>query len=524
MKKTKNNFNKIPPLGVRGLGLLLFLLAFGIFVATLFMNDFRLTEATFTQIVKPQHQEVLKKELSGMFDKTYSGPFGFTDEIKSAINRLNDGYDQQQAWDKKIYDEYEVTLAKASASGLLADNKGIFVWLIFGLGIIGALLYILPDLKKIAGIKNNGIFHHPATSRKWLGISIGTFLILFYIALYKFPQFIVNWILLADPISKFMNGGNADRWFLYGLLYTVAVFVMGIRMIVKYRHSKYQIIRTLSVIFFQVVFAFTIPNLLSKLHLPSADLKNMFPLDYSFFFDYRINEKIQAGTFGIFLFVWGIVLFVVGVPLFTYLYGKRWYCSWVCGCGGLAETLGDPFRQLSDKSTKAWKIERYLIHGVLVFAVVMTLGVLYTYFTGSYNIGFISTEQLKGWYGFYIGFLFSGVVGTGFYPLMGNRVWCRFGCPLAAYMGIIQRFKSRFIITTNGGQCISCGNCSTYCEQGIDVRAYAQRGQDIVRASCVGCGICSAVCPRGVLNLENAETGSRVMIAPEVLLGNNMER
>ena len=38
---------------------------------------------------------------------------------------------------------------------------------------------------------------------------------------------------------------------------------------------------------------------------------------------------------------------------------------------------------------------------------------------------------------------------------------------------------------------------------GIDVRAYAQRGQNIVRASCVGCGVCAAVCPRGVLSLEN---------------------
>jgi ferredoxin-type protein NapH len=59
---------------------------------------------------------------------------------------------------------------------------------------------------------------------------------------------------------------------------------------------------------------------------------------------------------------------------------------------------------------------------------------------------------------------------------------------------------------------------------GIDVRAYAQKGQDIVRSSCVGCGVCSAVCPRGVLNLENAETGSRVMIVSDVLLGNLMEK
>ena len=38
---------------------------------------------------------------------------------------------------------------------------------------------------------------------------------------------------------------------------------------------------------------------------------------------------------------------------------------------------------------------------------------------------------------------------------------------------------------------------------GIDVRSYAQKGQNIVRASCVGCGVCAAVCPRGVLRLEN---------------------
>jgi polyferredoxin len=133
----------------------------------------------------------------------------------------------------------------------------------------------------------------------------------------------------------------------------------------------------------------------------------------------------------------------------------------------------------------------------------MTGAALYTYFTDVKTIAGIDTYSLRSAYGFLIGALFSGVVGTGFYPKMGNRVWCRFGCPLAAYIGMIQRFKSRFRITTNGGQCISCGNCSTYCEMGIDVRAYAQRGEDIVRSSCVGCGVCSSVCPRGVLKLEN---------------------
>ena len=204
------------------------------------------------------------------------------------------------------------------------------------------------------------------------------------------------------------------------------------------------------------------------------------------------------------MFVWGIALILLGVPIITYFFGKRWYCSWVCGCGGLAETLGDPYRQLSDKSLRAWQFERWIIHAVLVFAVVMTIMVLYTYFTGSYNILFFNSDSVRTWYGFFIGSAFAGIIGTGFYPLMGNRTWCRFGCPLAAYLGLVQRFKSRFRITTNGNQCISCGNCSTYCEMGIDVRAYAQKGQDIVRSSCVGCGVCAAVCPRGVLRLENS--------------------
>ena len=44
---------------------------------------------------------------------------------------------------------------------------------------------------------------------------------------------------------------------------------------------------------------------------------------------------------------------------------------------------------------------------------------------------------------------------------------------------------------------------------GIDVRWYAQRGQNIIRASCVGCGVCAAVCPRGVLKLENGPQTAR---------------
>jgi ferredoxin-type protein NapH len=420
------------------------------------------------------------------------------------VSGYNNSLSYRKAFDSYTTGNLVFSMTKASSLGVLKDNLRLWFFLSFGLIVLGAFIYFFGTYANVpAGIKNNHIYMDAITNRGWLGILLGTFMITFYVILYFYPEYLTNWVLLVDPLSYKLNGGPASHWFLYGFMYTMAIAVMGIRMILKYRHSVYQIIRTISVIFFQLALAFIIPEILVALNKPGYDFKNIWPLDYDFFYDYHLSSLMQSGLLGWFMLFWGIALIIFAVPILTYFLGKRWYCSWVCGCGGLAETLGDPFRQLSDKSLKAWKIERWMVHGVLVFAVINTIGVLYTFFTGSYSFLGIGTETVKSSYGFLISSMFAGVIGTGFYPLMGNRVWCRFGCPLAAYIGIVQRFKSRFRITTNGGQCISCGNCSTYCEMGIDVRWYAQRGQNIVRASCVGCGICSAVCPRGVLRLEN---------------------
>ena len=397
-------------------------------------------------------------------------------------------------------------------------KTGLWAFLIFGLALAGGFIHFIPLWRKKPGIHNDHIHHNKSQTRQWPAIIVFACLIAFYIFLYHYPYYLANQIALLKPLSERMSGGAANQWFLYGFMYTLAMFTMGVRMMIKYRGNKYQQVRTTSVFFFQVAFAFTLPQILTRMQLPAYDLKSAWPLEYSFFFDYRIDEYMQNGTLGLFLFGWGVVLFAIGVPLLTYFYGKRWYCSWVCGCGGLAETVGDPYRHLSDKSLGAWKIERWIVHSVLVFAVFMTGWVLYTAITGDSELLGINSYSVRSTYGFFIGFVFAGAVGTGFYPVMGNRVWCRFGCPLAAYLGFVQRFKSRFRITTNGAQCISCGNCSTYCEMGIDVRWYAQRGQNIVRSSCVGCGVCSAVCPRGVLKLENTFEDGRINDNP-ILIG-----
>ncbi|MFZ1703536.1 MAG: 4Fe-4S dicluster domain-containing protein [Saprospiraceae bacterium] len=400
-------------------------------------------------------------------------------------------------------------------------------WLIFSLTAIstGSIWYTFEVYKTtLPGIKNNGVWFSSLSSRGMVAWILGIFLTGFYVVLYWFPNLLglgydglsnKGLVGLFDPLSRLFKGKPASEWFVYGALYTLTILLLGIKFIYKYRHNRYQVYRTCSIIFFQTAIAFILPEILQSLQLPYYDFKNIWPLNYYFFFDWNIKAMLEAGTFGYFMLFWGILSFLVFTPILTYFFGKRWYCSWVCGCGGLAETAGDSFRQLSDKSLKAWKIERWMVHSVLVFVVVMTLFVLLAQMGGLPEIFKGIGGTLSTIYGFLIGAAFSGVVGVGFYPILGSRVWCRFGCPMAAYLGILQRSKiklpwikkekrlSKFRITTNGGQCISCGNCSTYCEMGIDVRAYAQRQEDIIRASCVGCGICSAVCPRGVLKLEN---------------------
>ncbi|OJJ20872.1 4Fe-4S ferredoxin [marine bacterium AO1-C] len=505
------------------------------------MQKYGFTDAELSQLAEKGYKKYEEAVIDGLYPKgsetndiknkklkdytnwLYGKNFKSADELKGQIapkiSEINAAVVKDKGFSSYDIKNQLFTITKASDVGLVASNAPLWLVMTILLAVAGGLMYLIPKLfQGFPGIRNNGVFTHPATSRGWIGILLGSFLISFYIFLYWFPEYITSWVLMVDPVSKALSGNAASQWFLYGFLYTVAIIVMGIRMASKYRHNKYQLIRTASVTFFQLSFAFLIPEMLVRFNQPYMDFKNIWPLDYSFFFDYNLKQKAAAGTLGIFMLGWGIALFLLVVPTMVYFFGKRWYCSWVCGCGGLAETLGDPYRQLSDKSLKAWKIERYLIHSVLVFAVVMTGLTLYTYFSGASRVLFLDTYQVQKAYGFLIGSAFAGVVGTGFYPFMGNRVWCRFGCPLAAYLGIVQRFKSRFRITTNGGQCISCGNCSTYCEMGIDVRAYAQKGQNIVRASCVGCGICAAVCPRGVLKLENAPEEGRIHDNP-ILIG-----
>lgn len=326
------------------------------------------------------------------------------------------------------------------------------------------------------------VTHRGVTAWLLAGLLFG-----FYLILYFTEHF--------TPLAKAL--GLDSKWTLYGLLYTIAIVWGGIAVIRKYRHNRYQVVRTAVVMFVQVVFAFSIPQILKFFQQPEYYFSYLWPLKL----DYLAPNYIfhLPLPFLIYSFVASLLL----VPVLGAFFGKRWYCSWVCGCGGLANTAGDAFRQLSSKSSASWKFEKVAIHSVLGLCILLTALLFIVWGThGKYPQLDKFAYKYQEWYGLIVVSMLSGIIGVGLYPLAGTRVWCRFFCPMAALLGLAQKV-GRFRITVKDNMCISCGMCSHYCEMGIDVRAYAQANQSFTRASCVGCGLCAEVCPRGVLRLQN---------------------
>jgi ferredoxin-type protein NapH len=335
-------------------------------------------------------------------------------------------------------------------------------------------------------------------------------IIAFYIILYFNHRVDPNgrFDALARDFFWFLpESASPNKWTFYGFLYTLAVSLGGVYMLWRYRHNRYQVVRTSVVMFVQMSLGFSVPIILKIFQQPEYYFSYFWPLKFDYFHPSTIAS--QPLPFILYSFFGSLVL----VPILTLLYGKRWYCSWVCGCGGLANTFGEPWRHLTSKSTRAWKFEKIAVHTTLVVALVTTALYALSAFTdlNAYPRFQSSANFVKESYGFIVLALLSGVFGTGLYPIGGTRVWCRNFCPMAALLGLIQKL-GRYRIRVKKNMCISCGLCSKYCEMGIDVRAYAQSNTDFTRASCVGCGLCAEVCPRGVLRLEN-----RTLLDPQEL-------
>ena len=192
--------------------------------------------------------------------------------------------------------------------------------------------------------------------------------------------------------------------------------------------------------------------------------------------------------------VWAVFLTFVFIPLFTIKFGKI-YCSYICSCGALAETVGNSFRHRGPKGDlpRKWEKVGFVF---IVLAVIATVADL---------MGF---KGLLGFYNVWVGTLLSGAIAIGMYPFLGQRIWCRMWCPLAFWMNFWGRW-SKFKITPEKGKCIDCNVCNQYCQMGIDIKTRALQGVPVTLKDtpCVGCAECVMRCPMQILHLGEAPNG-----------------
>ncbi len=285
--------------------------------------------------------------------------------------------------------------------------------------------------------------------------------------------------LIGRPLPRTLLSLMAGAiWWIY---WGSAVFFGSL--VIRRWHNTYFRWRTIATMFSQTIFGILlIGPLKARLGVPPfwQRLHLTWPLHMS-----AITPYLQDTLFA--AFVYGVVISLLAWPLATMFIGMR-YCSWFCFCGNLAESAGDSFRTKGPKGPDRQSLDAigYVTLGLAIFAT----AALWVKVTWPYE-----------WYDGLVGFLLADLVGIIMYPILGNRVWCRFFCPLRAVLGWFSR-RGRFAIYTDRQRCIECGTCNRYCEMGIDIRLRARQGIPLRDTECVACGACIAVCPRYALSFR----------------------
>ena len=190
-----------------------------------------------------------------------------------------------------------------------------------------------------------------------------------------------------------------------------------------------------------------------------------------------------------------LILFLLLVGI-TLIFG-RVFCSWICPLGTLGEWSASLGRKVGIKPKKLpRKIDeplRYLKYVILVAIIGGTwkLGTLvwrdYDPWVAWMHLSAFTKNFPKKTGGFLV--LFVTVIGASFFI---ERFWCRYLCPLGAFLAILQKL-SLTKITRAEQSCVHCHNCSRTCPVELDPESVEVERS----AECIACGRCVESCPVG---------------------------
>ncbi len=219
--------------------------------------------------------------------------------------------------------------------------------------------------------------------------------------------------------------------------------------------------------------------------------------------------------------------------IITLLFG-RVFCGWACPLGTLNNIVGAIGKKRPAKSSgKGYRVKYYILIALLASAVftlqpvgVMDpLSLLIRSFSISvyplFNYGLrsffdtiytanplgiaavsepvytalkktvLSFEQPFYQQGVFIGMLFFLILCLN---LIEKRFWCKYLCPLGAFLGVLSRYSLLKRSVSEG--CTSCGVCATACQGNARPEAKGQWRD----TECLVCGNCDDICPQNAVS------------------------
>ena len=310
----------------------------------------------------------------------------------------------------------------------------------------------------------------------------------------------------------------------------------------KERSKKYRIIQALRILS-QFLFFALFFYLLIETRFPGEDYIGRVEIFFHFNPLLALATLIASRT--IFLsFIFSAITILV-----TFVLG-RVVCGWICPLGSIHQLFSFLFKKsklLPPKKKKAgptaWKY--YILIFMLVSAIFTLdlvglfdpLSLLYRSFVASVlpvlSIGFnaflgllyqihIFTlgDSLAQFFenlalnstfiqGFFIGLIFIGLV---LLNMTKERFWCRYLCPLGAFLGLISRWNV-VKLKIDPQKCIECELCNIHCQ--TEASPFPDEGWK--SSECDYCFTCSAICPTSAIDFP-------VKSAPEKITGVNLSR
>lgn len=253
--------------------------------------------------------------------------------------------------------------------------------------------------------------------------------------------------------------------------------------------SKNRFFRPIVQLFFFILIAIISTNHvlnkkgMSLAFIPDASLHALCPFGgivsvYQFMTVGTFVQKIHSSAF-----------VLMAILIFMSIAFGGVFCGWICPFGTFQEWIGKIGKKIFGKRynnfipEKADKYLRYTRYVVLLWVIYVT--------AVSGKLMFSNVDPYHALFNFWSGevavqaFMILGI--TIIASLLIERPWCKYACPLGAFIGIFNTFRV-FKITRNESKCISCKKCDKACPMNINI----SQTHIVKDHQCIGCLECTS--------------------------------